>query len=41
VIGQPDRVLRYNNVIRDENARMRLQVERILQMAVLERGNTR
>jgi two-component system phosphate regulon sensor histidine kinase PhoR len=38
VIGQPDRVLRYNNVIRDENARMRLQVERILQMAVLERG---
>jgi two-component system phosphate regulon sensor histidine kinase PhoR len=38
VLGEPGRVLRYSNVIRDENARMRTQVEKILQMAVLERG---
>ena len=38
VIAQPAKVLRYNGVIRDEMARMRTQVEKILQMAVLEGG---
>ncbi|HEX9007335.1 MAG TPA: HAMP domain-containing sensor histidine kinase, partial [Bacteroidota bacterium] len=38
VVAQPAKVLRYNGVIRDEMARMRTQVEKILQMAVLEGG---
>ncbi len=44
-IARPDvltdrkKVLRYNDVILDENARMRRQVEKILQMAVLEEGD--
>lgn len=29
---------RYTQIIRDENSRMRQQVEKILQMAVLEKG---
>ncbi len=31
-----EKVLRYNGIVRDENLRMREQVEKILQMAVLE-----
>ncbi len=38
VIVLPEKVLRYNGVIRDEMARMRTQVDKILQMAVLEGG---
>lgn len=39
VLGDRKKVLRYNGVIQDENARMRRQVEKILQMAVLEEGD--
>ena len=33
------RLLRYNRIIRDENTRMRNQVEKILEMAALEEGD--
>lgn len=36
---QPEKRQRYAMIIRDENARMRGQVEKILQMAVLEKGD--
>ncbi len=39
VIGLPDRVQRYTDVIRDENVRMKNHVDKILQMAVLEEGD--
>lgn len=38
VIQDKDKLNRYTNVIKDENTRMRRQVEKILQMAVLEQG---
>ena len=38
VTGQKDKVLQYNKVIRDETTRLRRQVEKILEMATLERG---
>lgn len=44
-IARPDilpdgtKVLRYNEIIHDENARMKQQVDKILQMAVLEEGD--
>ncbi|RJP73000.1 MAG: sensor histidine kinase [Ignavibacteriales bacterium] len=38
VIEDKEKLHRYTNVIKDENTRMRRQVEKILQMAVLEQG---
>ncbi len=39
IAGDSQRVGRYEQMIRDENARMRSQVDKILQMAVLEEGD--
>lgn len=39
VIAEPDKVTRYGRMIMHENLRMRTQVEKILQMAVLEEGD--
>jgi signal transduction histidine kinase len=39
VIADKEKVSRYNNMIQSENRRMRGQVEKILQMAVLEEGD--
>jgi two-component system phosphate regulon sensor histidine kinase PhoR len=39
VIEDKARLIRYNQVIKDENDRMRQQVEKILQMAMLEKGD--
>ena len=39
VRGDEDKLLRYNRIIQDENLRMRGQVEKILQMAMLEEGD--
>lgn len=39
ILPDSDRVLRYNEIINDENSRMKQQVDRILQMAVLEEGD--
>lgn len=39
VIAEPDKVGRYGRMIMHENLRMRTQVEKILQMAVLEEGD--
>ena len=39
VLPDGERVLRYNEIIHDENARMKGQVDKILQMAVLEEGD--
>ncbi len=39
VIGDEEKLRRYGAVIRDENFRMKQQVDKILQMAVLEEGN--
>jgi two-component system, OmpR family, phosphate regulon sensor histidine kinase PhoR len=39
IIEQPEALRRYNGMIRDENHRMRQQVERILQIAQLETGD--
>lgn len=36
---QPERLLRYSRIIHDENLRMRHQVDKILQMAILEEGD--
>jgi two-component system phosphate regulon sensor histidine kinase PhoR len=41
ILGQPEKILRYNTVIQEENSRMKGQVDKILQMAVLEEGNYR
>jgi len=38
IIADPARVSRYATIIFDENNRLRLMVERVLQMAVLEKG---
>ncbi len=39
VLSNAEKLTRYNDVIHDENVRMRHQVEKILQMAVLEEGD--
>lgn len=39
VRGDENKLLRYNRIIQDENLRMRGQVEKILQMAMLEEGD--
>jgi len=39
VLPHEDKVTRYNGIIRDENFRMKQQVDKILQMAVLEKGD--
>jgi two-component system phosphate regulon sensor histidine kinase PhoR len=39
VINQPERIGKYGRMILDENQRMRNQVEKILQMAVIEEGD--
>lgn len=39
ILEQPEALQRYNRMIRDENHRMRQQVERILQIAQLETGD--
>jgi len=39
VLAQQDKVVRYSRMIGDENKRMQGQVEKILQMAVLEKGD--
>jgi two-component system phosphate regulon sensor histidine kinase PhoR len=39
IIGQQDKVLRYGGVIQDEAVRMKKQVDKILQIAVLEEGD--
>ena len=41
IIIDPARVSRYATMIHDENHRLRLMVERVLQMAVLEKGEYR
>ena len=41
IIIDPERVSRYATMIHDENHRLRLMVERVLQMAVLEKGEYR
>jgi len=38
VSGSASRLARYNTIVRDETARMKTQVEKILQMAALEEG---
>jgi two-component system phosphate regulon sensor histidine kinase PhoR len=39
VIDRKEKILRYAEVIRDENLRMKTQVDKILQMALLEEGD--
>jgi two-component system phosphate regulon sensor histidine kinase PhoR len=39
VVAEPERLLRFNRMIQDETTRMRMQVDKILQMAVLEEGD--
>ncbi|MEE9553877.1 MAG: HAMP domain-containing sensor histidine kinase [candidate division Zixibacteria bacterium] len=39
VLSDKKKILHFNKVIQDENIRMRNQVDRILQMAVLEKGD--
>jgi signal transduction histidine kinase len=39
VVTDPERVLRFNRMIEEETRRMRNQADKILQMAVLERGD--
>jgi two-component system phosphate regulon sensor histidine kinase PhoR len=39
VISDSDKVSRFNTVIRDETDRMKKQVDKILQMAILEKGD--
>lgn len=38
VIKNREKVVRYNRMIREENARMKTQVEKILQIALIEKG---
>lgn len=38
ISGNPDRIRHYTNIIRDENRRMNGQVEKVLQMALLDRN---
>ncbi len=39
VVGEREKVLHYNGIIRDEIGRMKVHVDKILQMAVLEEGD--
>jgi two-component system phosphate regulon sensor histidine kinase PhoR len=39
IVRDENRLLRYSRIIRDENTRMRNQVEKILEMAALEEGD--
>lgn len=39
VISNPDKIRRFADIIRQENKRMNGQVEKVLQMAVIERGS--
>lgn len=39
IVRDENRLLRYSSIIRDENTRMRNQVEKILEMAALEEGD--
>lgn len=39
IVRQPDRLLNYSGIIERENARLRHQVERVLQMAKLDKEN--
>jgi len=39
VTAEPEKIARFNRMIADENQRMRHQVDKILQMAVLEEGD--
>ncbi len=39
ILPDSEKVLRYNGIIHDENTRMKQQVDKILQMAVLEEGD--
>jgi two-component system, OmpR family, phosphate regulon sensor histidine kinase PhoR len=39
VIGNPDKIKRFANIIKQENKRMHGQVEKVLQMALVERGH--
>ncbi len=39
VVAEPERLSRFNRMIQDETTRMRTQVDKILQMAVLEEGD--
>ncbi len=39
VIGQPDKVRRFTDIIKQENRRMLSQVEKVLQMALLDKQN--
>ena len=39
ILDQKEKIIRYSTVIQDENSRMKKQVDKILQMAVLEEGN--
>ncbi len=39
VVAEPEKIARFNRMIADENQRMRHQVDKILQMAVLEEGD--
>jgi two-component system phosphate regulon sensor histidine kinase PhoR len=39
VVAEPEKIARFNRMIADENLRMRHQVDKILQMAVLEEGD--
>lgn len=41
IVERPEALQRYNRMIRDENQRMRRQVEKILQLAQLEAGDLR
>jgi len=41
VISDTEKVSRFNTVIRDETERMKMQVDKILQMAILEKGDFR
>jgi signal transduction histidine kinase len=38
ISGNPERIQHYTNIIRDENRRMNSQVEKVLQMALLDRN---
>lgn len=37
ILGNPDKVMRFTNIIKQENARMLKQVEKVLQMAMLDK----
>ena len=39
IVNTPDRLLNYATIIQNENQRLKLQVERVLQMAALDQGD--